>query len=104
MWQVINSLRKKRDDDKYEFNADGFNAYFTSITNTNVKQCDIFTSCELEPKFIIKPINTFNLYNLWKGLKKKPNPSPDNHGFALKMLSYTISSPNVHEVLCNLII
>ena len=53
--------------------------------------------------FSFQKIQANVLFDIWKSMKKKHNSNPDSHGFCMKMLVYTIHSPNVYNVLVHLI-
>jgi len=101
-WKVINHMRNKNNTHDYKFTVDDFNNYFSSIMNENsfveIKHCDASNDTHNFHK-----IQTHNLFQFWKKIKKRHNTNPDLHGFCLKMLEYTIYAPNVNSVLVNLI-
>jgi len=105
VWHVINKLKKPCTSTDFSHSADDFNRYFSSINNCDVMHYDIDSTIakDNEPTFCLKPISLHLLFQQWKGIKKKQNPCPDLHGFASKMLHYTIGAPNVHDTLLSLV-
>jgi len=103
-WKVINQLRATKNEVDTNITATEFNDYFSRVKNDNVS--NLPSNCNVireTPVFQLKTLNAYQLFYVRKTICKRNNETVDHLGFSMKMLSLTISAPNVYNALLDLI-